>query len=78
MGPTYAGILGFIAFTATVVRGVLHGGGLEAVMLRATLTMAVFAIMGFIAGRLAEQMVDASVRSQIESAANVTEVKTIT
>lgn len=78
MGPTYAGILGLIAFTATVMRGLLHGGDPDALLMRAGLTMAAFAAIGYIAGRLAEVAVEQSVRSQVDTKVESSTATTVT
>ena len=68
MGPTYAGVLGLLAFCVAIARGVLYRGGAESVLLRAGLSMVAFAIVGFVAGRLAEWIIEQSVHAQSEAA----------
>jgi hypothetical protein len=64
LGRVYAGILGPLALTAVLLRGLLHGDGAEAVLLAAALALPVFAAIGYAAGGLAEWIVEQSVRGQ--------------
>jgi len=69
MGPAYAGILGLLAFATCIVRALVHGGEPDSTILRATIQLAVFAIIGYIAGRLADAIVIESVTKQMGSPA---------
>lgn len=64
MGRVYAGILGPLALAAVLLRGLLHGGGVEAALLAAALALPMFAAIGYAAGSLAEWIVEQSVRGQ--------------
>lgn len=67
MAALYAGILGCIAFVHVVVRSLLWGGGADGTLLRATLSLAVFGGIGYVAGRIAQQLTEDSVRSRFAS-----------
>jgi hypothetical protein len=69
VGRTYAGILGLIAFQTVVARSLLKLGGVETAMLHASLALLGFAVVGYIAGKLAELIVDDSVRATVTAEA---------
>jgi hypothetical protein len=60
----YAGILGPVAFTAILTRSLVHGGGVETTLKAAMLCLFTFAVIGYIAGKLADRIVTDSVRSR--------------
>ncbi len=64
MGRSYAGIMGSLAFFASLVRGWI--GGLDAVVAvnRAWFHLLAFAAIGLVIGRIAGWIVDESVRSR--------------
>ena len=66
MGRAYAGILGLLAMSMVMLRGVLHGAGLESTFSMATISLISFAAVGFVLGTIAESTVDEAVRSRIE------------
>ena len=66
MGRVYAGILGLLAFTTIVFRGVVRGGGLEATVTTACVGLFAFAAVGYILGQIAGAAVDDAVRHQFE------------
>lgn len=66
MGQTYAGILGPIAFLLTVARGLIHGGGAETTLKIACLCLFLFAGVGYLLGRIAEYVVEDSVRARLQ------------
>ena len=68
MGRTYAGILGSLAFALVAARGVIAGGGLDASVLSASMSLFVFAAAGYLAGRAAEFLIRDSVRTQFQRA----------
>jgi hypothetical protein len=61
MGRNFAGILGLVAFSTTVLRGAIHGVADEA-MLTATIHLFAFAAAGWILGTIAESTIEQSVR----------------
>jgi hypothetical protein len=63
----YAGILGLLAFLTCVVRGLIHGESPSSVLLLATLSLAVFALIGSIFGSLASRAVEDSVRGRLQA-----------
>lgn len=67
MGRAYAGVLGYLAAALTLARGGIAGGGAEATLLSAIAAMAIFAVVGFVLGTVAQQTVDTAVRQQLES-----------
>jgi hypothetical protein len=64
VGRSYAGILGLVAFAAAVARGVLHGAGTEATLGRASACLVAFMALGWVIGRLADWIVEESVKAQ--------------
>ena len=66
MGPSYAGILGPIAFVAMLIRGVVGGGSANSVLLSSTVSLISFAAIGYVIGRLAEQIVLESVKQRFD------------
>ncbi|MEX2176756.1 MAG: hypothetical protein WD872_20485 [Pirellulaceae bacterium] len=68
MGRKYAGILGPLACGMILARGLLHGGGFEATLLAASGGLFLFALLGYVAGQLADQFVRESVRTQFQAA----------
>jgi uncharacterized membrane protein len=68
MGKAYAGTLGPLAFATMIVRGLVHGGGIESTILAAVGGLFLFALIGYIAGQLADLFVRDSVRSQFQAA----------
>ena len=67
MARSYAGILGLIAFVTVTFRSVIYGAGAEGTVVTAGVAMVVFAILGWIAGRIAEATVNESVRIEIQA-----------
>ena len=68
MGRTYAGILGPLAFAIVVARGIWSASGVEATLGFACGALFLFALLGVVAGRLADYLVRESVRTQFQSA----------
>jgi AAA+ superfamily predicted ATPase len=67
MGRTYAGILGSLAFSTVVLRGAIAGLSAPSTLLTATISLFAFAGIGWIAGSLAETIVDEAVRSRFQT-----------
>ncbi len=71
MGSTYAGVLGFLAFAVTMIRGAIDGDSLAAATPPACAALAAFALVGMIAGKVADaavlQSVEQNLRSEIEA-----------
>lgn len=67
MSRSYAGILGLIAYLTVLFRSVIHGAGVEGTIKVACMSLIVFAILGFIAGWIAENTVVESVRAEIKA-----------
>ena len=63
MGRDFAGILGLVAFSTTVLRGAIAGVADEA-LLMATVHLFAFAATGWILGTIAEGAIDQSVRAR--------------
>lgn len=68
MGRAYAGVLGPLACTLVLVRGAISGGGTEATLLFACGAMFGFAVVGFVAGQLAESFIAEGVRQKFLTA----------
>lgn len=68
MARTYAGVLGLTACGTILARGLLQGSGVETTMLAAVGGLFLFALIGCVAGALADQFVRESVRTQFQSA----------
>ena len=60
MAPTYAGVLGPLAFATVLARGVVFGGGMVGTMKAACVCMFLFAAIGYLVRRLAESAVQQS------------------
>jgi hypothetical protein len=68
MERTYAGILGLTACGVILTRGLIRQGGVEATMLAACGGLFLFALIGCVAGALADLFVRESVRTQFQAA----------
>lgn len=71
MARPYATLLGWIAFLTLVLRGVLAEGEITTVVIRAWIGLMVFAFVGFFLGWIAQQIVDWSVKSELERETSV-------
>ena len=67
MGRTYAGILGPLAFTTVLLRGLSLAAGVEPTLKLAMLCLFGFAIVGFVVGNIAEATIVESVRTKFET-----------
>lgn len=65
MGPSYAGILGTIAFATLVFRNAIHGVEVGPTIISACILLFVFAVIGYVIGRVAASIVTESVRVQM-------------
>jgi hypothetical protein len=65
MARRYSAVLGFLAFAVTCVRGIAVGGTCESTLGYAIACLAVFAVLGGIAGWLAEGIVAEAIRSRL-------------
>lgn len=68
MGRQYAGILGPLACTLVLARGIVGGCGLESTLIAAISGLFGFALLGWLTGHTADYLVRMSVRSKFESA----------
>jgi hypothetical protein len=66
MGPTYAGILGPLALVLILTRGLVDGSSPDQTLIMATACMLAFALVGYICGRVAEQVLWESLKKQFE------------
>ena len=66
MGPSYAGILGPIAFTTVLARGLLTGSSADALLIPAFVSLIAFAAIGYVAGSLADRVVLESVKQKFD------------
>lgn len=78
MGATYAGILGSIAFVVVLVRGAIHGSSAENVLVVGIGCLMAFAAAGYVAGRVAEQVVIESVTHRFSDELKNQEAKRVT
>lgn len=69
MSAKFAGILGLTAFVAMLVRGLAHARGADATLLSGSLTLFLFAAIGWIIGAVAQWCVDDAVYTRIEAEA---------
>ncbi len=67
MARQYAGILGLLALMVSLLRGLLAGGGSEATLWTAWLSLLAFTVLGGVIGWLAERIVREAVSSRILS-----------
>ena len=65
MGRSYAGILGLIAFSFAIARGLFVGGETEGIVFHAWLSLLAFSAIGFVIGALAQGAIDESVRRRL-------------
>ena len=68
MGQAYAGTLGPLACGLILTRGLVQGGGCEATILAACGGLFLFALIGYVAGQLADHLVRESVAAQFRAA----------
>lgn len=66
MGPSYAGILGPIAFVSILIRGVIGGSSANGVLISSAMGLILFAAIGYVIGRLADQIVLESVKQRFD------------
>ena len=64
MAAKYAGILGTLASLLVIVRGVLAGFGMESILASAIYSLFGFAAVGWVAGKVAETLVEQAVRTR--------------
>jgi outer membrane lipoprotein SlyB len=65
MARRYAAALGLLAFAAVLCRGAAAGGAWESTLGFATACLCVFAVLGAIAGRVAEGIVEEAIRGRL-------------
>ena len=66
MGPSYAGILGSLAYVIVISRGVLQGCAVEGTVKLSILMLFVFAAVGYVIGKIAESTIKDSIRVQLQ------------
>jgi hypothetical protein len=67
MGREFSGVLGFLAFTTVMVRSFIVGGGFDESTKLALIMMFLFAVVGYVAGVIAQQTVRDSVKQLLDS-----------
>jgi hypothetical protein len=65
MGPSYAGILGSLAYVIVISRGVLQGYAVEGTVKLSILMLFVFAAVGYVIGKIAESTIKDSIHVQL-------------
>ena len=68
MVRAYAGILGPLAFALVTARGAIAGASVEGTLLLASASLFGFAALAYVAGQVADHLVQESVRTQFRSA----------
>ena len=66
MGPSYAGILGTLAYVIVILRGVLQGYAVEGTIKLSILLLFVFAAIGYVIGKIAETTLEDAIRVQLQ------------
>ena len=66
MGPSYAGILGTLAYVNVILRGVLQGYAVEGTIKLSILLLFVFAAIGYVIGKIAESTIEDSIQVQLQ------------
>ena len=66
MGPSYAGILGTLAYVIVILRGVLQGYAVEGKIKLSILLLFVFAAIGYVIGKIAESTIEDSIQVQLQ------------
>ena len=66
MGPSYAGILGTLAYVIVILRGVLQGYAVEGTIKLSILLLFVFAAIGYGIGKIAESTIEDSIQVQLQ------------
>ncbi|MBM3999500.1 MAG: hypothetical protein FJ297_08185 [Planctomycetes bacterium] len=67
MARTYAGVLGALAFTTALIRGLIQGGGTESTLGISLVCLAAFGLIGLVAGAVAEATVENDLRMRIRN-----------
>jgi hypothetical protein len=67
MARVYAGIMGSLAMTVVICRGLVAAGGVEGTLTSAVLSLIVFAVVGAAIGYIAQTTVDEAVRQKLEA-----------
>jgi hypothetical protein len=67
MARVYAGILGMLAFATELATGLAHAAATDATIRRGVMSLCMFAVVGYVVGRIAEWITDESVRGQLTS-----------
>ncbi|TWT31265.1 hypothetical protein KOR34_46410 [Posidoniimonas corsicana] len=66
MARDYAGYLGCLGMIVALLRGAVHGAGIDGTILQGVASLAAFAAVGAVIGAIAETVVDESVKTQLE------------
>ena len=65
MARIYCGILGLLSFLTTFLRGWIHGGDAESILRAAWLNLLLFSIIGLVIGWIAGRIVEESVNARL-------------
>ena len=66
MARVYAVIMGSLAMTVVICRGLVAAGGIEGTLTSAIVSLVVFAVVGATIGYIAQTTVDEAVRQKLE------------
>lgn len=67
MGRSFAGILGLVAFSTSVLRAAIAGHSPDSALLTATILLFAFTAGGWVLGSIAESTVEHAVRTRFEA-----------
>jgi hypothetical protein len=70
MARRYAAVLGLLGFALTLLRGIAAGGAWDSTIGQAVLMLAMFTVLGGLAGLAAERIVDDAIRSRLSTELN--------
>ena len=75
MGPIYAGILGSLAFVLILARGLFDGGSAGSTLCTAGVSLLLFAAVGYLCGRVADQVLWESVKRRFQDEMHARDAK---
>lgn len=67
MGRTYAGVLGPVAFGATIAHSMFGGESVESTLITASMALLAFAAIGYVIGSIAERTIVEAIESRFHA-----------